>query len=88
MPNEVKHLVLRSEGCLLPGTRFFVAPLLRMTSDSNLSFRVSRETATEKSLRCPLKVPSVELNPIPRCLTYESSRRRDFSLFQGFEITT
>ncbi|MGB2897549.1 MAG: hypothetical protein WBB65_15495 [Anaerolineales bacterium] len=24
MLNEVKHLVLRSEGCFLPGTRFFV----------------------------------------------------------------
>jgi len=31
MLNEVKHLVLRSEGFVLPGTRFFVAPLLRMT---------------------------------------------------------
>ncbi|TET98778.1 MAG: hypothetical protein E3J30_06075 [Anaerolineales bacterium] len=54
MLNKVKHLVLRPEGRFLPGTRFFVAMLLRMTLDRNLSFRESRETATGKS---PIESP-------------------------------
>jgi len=47
MLNEVKHLVLRAYGRFLHGTRFFVAPLLRMTLSKNLSFRVSCETQRE-----------------------------------------
>jgi len=31
MLNEVKHLVLRTDGCFFPGARFFVALLLRLT---------------------------------------------------------
>ncbi len=43
MLNEVKHLVLRTGGCFLLETRFFVALLLRMTLSRNLSFRAKRE---------------------------------------------
>jgi len=50
--------MLEAEGFLLPGTRFFVAEfilseaegILRMTLARDLSFRVSRAAATEKSL--------------------------------------
>jgi hypothetical protein len=50
MLNEVKHLVLFTGGFCFPRTRFFVAVLLRMTLAKSLSFRESREAATEKSL--------------------------------------
>jgi len=49
-PKNSAILILQTEGFLLPGTRFFIAPLLRMTLARNLSFRESRTAATEKSL--------------------------------------
>ena len=50
MLNEVKHLVLRHYRYSQPGTRFFVALLLRMTLARNLSCRVNHETTIEISI--------------------------------------
>jgi len=36
MLSEAKHLVLGTDGFFLTGTRFFVAPLFKMTSANSL----------------------------------------------------
>ena len=48
MLNEVKHLVLGTGECFFPGTRFFVAALLRMTLFGNLSFWLYRSRSLSR----------------------------------------